>query len=81
MPKPECFYIGSDNMCCRPTSEHHCKTVTSEICDGCIMKQVGAPEPSGKQQMKNAISKALEVLPMTNKNQPAVDILTKALRL
>lgn len=81
MPKPKCFYRGTDNMCCRSTSEHHCKTVTNEICDGCIMKQVGKPQPSDKTLLKNAISRALELLPMDGKNEDVVEILTEALKI
>lgn len=81
MPKPECFYLGSDNMCCRTTSNHHCETVTSEICDNCIMKQVGKPEPSGRQQMKNAIKKALESLPNSMENIKGKEILYKAMNI
>ena len=76
----KCIYKASGNMCARSTSQYHCKIVNDEICGNCFLHQDN-PEYAPHVLLKQAISKALEVLPMSDNNQPAVEILTEALKI
>jgi len=79
--KKICIYkCESDGICARSTSKYHCQKVTDAICNECLLQQ-DKTIVSDKVLLKKAISKALEVLPMTESNQPTVDILTDALKL
>jgi hypothetical protein len=76
----KCVYRCTDGLCGRSTSNHHCQIVTDAICESCDVNSVSL-EKSPQQTLKQAISKALEVLPMIPENEHAVDILTAALEV
>lgn len=81
MPKKKCIYrSNSDNMCCCSTSNHHCKTVSNAICNICFHNQDTATV-SDKQKVKNAIKRAIELLPSTIDNREGKEILYDALKL
>jgi len=81
MPKKICIYkCESDGICARSTSKYHCKKVTDEICKECLLQQ-DKPFVSDKQLIKNAIKKALDILPYTVNNHKGITILQDALKI
>ena len=80
MPKPKCMYKSTnDNQCCRSTCEHHCKVVTDEICNQCILHQ-DKPTIGDKQRFKIIIKEVIELLNV-NDVEYAKKVLNKAMTL
>ena len=77
----KCMYkCESDGTCARSTCSHHCQQVDDEICSKCLLNQE-YPILSGKQLVKNAVKKALEVLPSSIDNREGRELLYKALNI
>ncbi len=76
----KCMYKDGDGMCCRSTCAHHCKVVTDNICQTCILMQ-DKPFVSKAQQLRNVVREAFDAMPALPANAKVMTILREGLRI
>ncbi len=77
----KCIYKCEESgICCRSTSENHCKVVPLDTCKNCALIQE-KPTIGDKQQLKGIIRTVLKLLPSIPENRQAISLLYDGLKV